>query len=124
MREPQTREEWAQLLSQRVEESGLSARRFAKEVLRRDERTIRRWQALDSPIPGEVREFLAHPSSAPWPPAEEGDPTAAEMDRLAEWFDHHAPEVLSWLKEDEPATPGMLLRNIGRALRRARPEPR
>jgi len=64
---PQTREEWGKLLERRIEESGLSARRFAKEVMRRDERTIRRWIALDSPIPGEVQEFLVEPQRAPWP---------------------------------------------------------
>lgn len=64
---PATREEWAQLLARRIEESELSARRFAKEVMRRDERTIRRWIALDSPIPGEVQEFLLEPTKAPWP---------------------------------------------------------
>jgi hypothetical protein len=64
---PATREEWALLLAQRIDESGLSARRFAREVLRRDERTIRRWIALDSPIPAEVQDFLVDPTPAPWP---------------------------------------------------------
>lgn len=31
--------------------SGLSLRRFAIEVLGRDERTVRRWRSGDSPIP-------------------------------------------------------------------------
>jgi hypothetical protein len=64
---PQTRDEWTALLNRRIDESGLSARRFAREVLRRDERTIRRWIAGDSPIPGEVRDFLLEPTPAPWP---------------------------------------------------------
>lgn len=55
------------LLRQRITESGLSARRFAMEVLKRDERTIRRWLAGDSPIPKEVRAFLEDPQPAPWP---------------------------------------------------------
>ena len=64
---PQTREEWVALLNRRIEESGLSARRFASEVLRRDERTIRRWQSLDSPISKVVQDFLVDPQRAPWP---------------------------------------------------------
>lgn len=46
------------LLQKAIEASGLSARRFATEVLTRDERTIRRWLAGDSPIPKAVVEFL------------------------------------------------------------------
>lgn len=46
------------LLVASIEASGLSARRFATEVLSRDERTIRRWLAGDSPIPKAVVEFL------------------------------------------------------------------
>jgi hypothetical protein len=38
--------------------SGLSARRYAVEVLLRNERTIRRWLAGDSPIPARVVAFL------------------------------------------------------------------
>lgn len=38
--------------------SGLSNRRFARYVLIRDERTIRRWLAGDSPIPEVVTSFL------------------------------------------------------------------
>lgn len=64
---PKTREEWSELLARRIEESGLAARRFARDVLRRDERTIRRWLALDSPIPQEVQDFLVDPKPAPWP---------------------------------------------------------
>jgi hypothetical protein len=64
---PKTREEWSALLAQRIQESGLSARRFAAEVLRRDERTIRRWLSCDSPIPAEVQDFLVAPEPAPWP---------------------------------------------------------
>lgn len=56
-----------ELLEQRISESGLSARRFAMEVLLRDERTIRRWQTGDSPIPEIVADWLAEPKRAPWP---------------------------------------------------------
>ncbi len=64
---PRTREEWRDLLRRRIEESGLSARKFATEVLRRDERTIYRWIQLDNPIPEQVRNFLLDPMPAPWP---------------------------------------------------------
>lgn len=52
-----------------IEASGLSARRFADEVLLRDERTVRRWLAGDSPIPEPVAVrldawLLAPPRSA------------------------------------------------------------
>jgi hypothetical protein len=46
------------ILAKAIEASGLSARRFATEVLLRDERTIRRWLAGDRPIPKAVLEFL------------------------------------------------------------------
>jgi hypothetical protein len=47
-----------ELLRAAIVASGLSARRFAVEVLLRDERTCRRWLAGDSPIPAPVRAFL------------------------------------------------------------------
>lgn len=47
------------LLERAIEASGLSARQFARKVLIRDERTIRRWLAGDSPIPEPVVEFLS-----------------------------------------------------------------
>lgn len=62
-----TRREDANLLQRRIEESGLSARRFAYEVLLRDERTIRRWIAGDAPIPQIVMEWLEKPQRPPWP---------------------------------------------------------
>jgi hypothetical protein len=45
------------LLERVIEASGLSARQYAVQVLIRDERTIRRWLAGDSPIPEVV---IAH----------------------------------------------------------------
>jgi ABC-type phosphate transport system auxiliary subunit len=48
----------ADLLRAAIEASGLSARRFAVEVLKRDERTVRRWLAGDSPIPKAVMDYL------------------------------------------------------------------
>jgi hypothetical protein len=48
----------AELLAKAIEASGLSARKFAQLVLVRDERTVRRWLAGDSPIPRVVREML------------------------------------------------------------------
>lgn len=46
------------LLREAIERSGLSARAFAREILLRDERTVRRWLAGDSPIPEPVIAFL------------------------------------------------------------------
>lgn len=46
------------LLAEAIEASGLSARRFAAEILLRDERTVRRWLAGDSPIPKPVMDWL------------------------------------------------------------------
>lgn len=48
----------AEILRKAIEASGLSARRFATEILLRDERTIRRWLAGDRPIPKAVLAFL------------------------------------------------------------------
>jgi hypothetical protein len=48
----------ADLLRSAIEASGLSARRFATDVLLRDERTVRRWLAGDSPIPEVVISWL------------------------------------------------------------------
>lgn len=48
----------SELLSAAIKQSGLSARRFAREIMLRDERTIRRWLAGDSPIPEAVMRFL------------------------------------------------------------------
>lgn len=50
------------LLAKAIEASGLSARRFASEILLRDERTVRRWLAGDSPIPEAVLRFLKEPT--------------------------------------------------------------
>lgn len=47
-----------QLLRDAIEASGLPDRRFATEVLIRDERTVRRWLKGDRPIPEVVAEFL------------------------------------------------------------------
>jgi hypothetical protein len=41
-----------------IERSGLSARAFARDVLWRDERTVRRWLAGDSPVPAVVADRL------------------------------------------------------------------
>ena len=51
----------AALLRDAIKASGLSARRFAREVLLRDERTVRRWLAGDSPIPEPVVAYLMQP---------------------------------------------------------------
>jgi hypothetical protein len=46
------------LLKDAIKSSGLSDRRFATEVLIRDERTVRRWLSGESPIPAVVVAFL------------------------------------------------------------------
>ena len=53
-----TRTEQVALLRTAIKASGLSARRYAVEVLVRDERTIRRWLAGKSPIPQAVLNHL------------------------------------------------------------------
>jgi len=62
-----TRTEQIALLRSRIEASGLSARRFARKVLLRDERTVQRWLAGDNPIPALVLEWLKSPEPHPWP---------------------------------------------------------
>jgi len=47
-----------ELIRAAIDASGLSARKYAEMVLVRDERTVRRWLAGDSPIPKIVREML------------------------------------------------------------------
>lgn len=41
-----------------IKASGLSATAYARQVLMRNPRTLRRWVAGTSPIPEAVREFL------------------------------------------------------------------
>ncbi len=55
------------LLRLQIRRSGLSQARFAVEVLRRNERTVRRWISGESPMPKEVLDFLSAPRKAPWP---------------------------------------------------------
>ena len=54
----QTPEAVAQLRAA-IEKSGLSATAYAKQILIRNPRTLRRWLRGDSPIPEAVRAFLA-----------------------------------------------------------------
>jgi hypothetical protein len=46
------------LLRDMIHGSGMSARAFAEKMLLRDERTVRRWLAGDSPIPAPVVRWL------------------------------------------------------------------
>jgi hypothetical protein len=46
------------LLAEAIQRSGLSARAFAIQILWRDERTVRRWLAGDSPVPAVVADRL------------------------------------------------------------------
>lgn len=55
------------ILEARISEAGISAKKFASEVLKRDERTLRRWRSGESPIPDLVRRFIRDPQPAPWP---------------------------------------------------------
>lgn len=48
-----------ELISAAVEASGLSVRRFAKEILTRAPRTVWRWLAGTHPMPQAVRERCA-----------------------------------------------------------------
>lgn len=64
---PETPQQEVELLRARLEESNLTARRFAGEVLKRDERTMRRWLTGESPIARKVIEFLIAPRRSPWP---------------------------------------------------------
>ena len=48
------------LLKRAIKASGLSARQFARYVVLRHERTVRRWQDGSTFIPGMVREKLQH----------------------------------------------------------------
>jgi hypothetical protein len=47
-----------ELLERTIARSGLSARAFARDILWRDERTVRRWLAGDSPVPAVVADRL------------------------------------------------------------------
>jgi hypothetical protein len=52
------------LLARVIAASGLSASAFARDVLLREPRTIRRWLAGDSPIPAVVGAWLTAHASA------------------------------------------------------------
>lgn len=73
------------LLRTVIDASGLSARKWAEDVAWRDERTIRRWLAGDSPIPEIVVEKLkaiaAKPGSAPAAPEKSGPSDAVRAAR-------------------------------------------
>jgi hypothetical protein len=62
-----TRTERIELLRTAIEASGLSASRFAREVLLREDRTVRRWLSGESPIPNIVAAWLESPEPMPWP---------------------------------------------------------
>jgi hypothetical protein len=55
------------LLHARINESKLSDARFAREVMRCDPRTLRRWKGGYSPIPPLARAFLENPQPLTWP---------------------------------------------------------
>lgn len=47
------------LLRRSIKASGLSNRKFAEDILSRDERTIRRWLSGETSIPLQVQKFLS-----------------------------------------------------------------
>lgn len=53
------------LLRRKIKASGLSNRKFAEEILSRDERTIRRWLSGETAIPQIVVKFLERLKPAP-----------------------------------------------------------
>ena len=55
------------LLHARIKESGLSDRRFAREVIRCHPKTLWRWKQGLIPIPQLTRSFLENPQPLPWP---------------------------------------------------------
>lgn len=46
-----------ELVQSAIDAAGLSARRFAVEVLDVDERTVRRWLGAERDVPGPVRQI-------------------------------------------------------------------
>lgn len=65
--ETPTRAETVALLSERIDESGLSVSAFARDVLLREPRTVFRWLAGDAKIPNLVADWLMQPTPHPWP---------------------------------------------------------
>jgi hypothetical protein len=62
-----------ELLSRAIAGSGKSVRRFAREELVREPRTVWRWLAGENPVPAMVREHLQayvveHPAPEGWTP--------------------------------------------------------
>ena len=55
------------LLNARIEESALSDRCFAQEIMRCHPRTLRRWKQGQTPIPKLARAFLENPQPLIWP---------------------------------------------------------
>lgn len=84
MKDPRTSTEEMELLERRIEESGLKTSRFARDVLIREPRTIRRWLTGDSPIPNRVKEWLQDPQVAPWPAPAIEDVPEEDRERFAE----------------------------------------
>ena len=64
---PRTQGEQVALLKRRIAESGLTGADFARLVLTRAPRTMRRWMAGDNPIPQHVLDFLIEPWEIPYP---------------------------------------------------------
>lgn len=54
------------LLVADIAASGLSARQYAERIVRRNERTVRRWVSGRSPIPAEVLAYLVEQDRKRW----------------------------------------------------------
>lgn len=67
-----TRAEGQELLALRIEQSGLSTKAFAKAVMKRDPRIIRRWLDMSQVIPQVVLNFLEAPEPC-WPQEVDGN---------------------------------------------------
>jgi hypothetical protein len=59
-----------ELLSQAITASGLTLGRFAREVMIREELTVRRWLSGETDLPAVVRKWLHHGETKGWAPAE------------------------------------------------------
>lgn len=70
-----------ELISRAIKASGKSVRRFAREDLVREPRTVWRWLAGENPIPRAVHEMLsAYVAANPLPPDADASPLAPDDD--------------------------------------------
>ncbi len=89
-----------ELLSQAITASGLTLGRFAREVLIREELTVRRWLSGETDLPGVVRKWLHHGETKGWVPA--------EMRKILQ-------DLVAWFDSDPRSKDGALDEVVGRA---------